>query len=139
MIHKTALLHCGVERAFSLFTEHAGEWWPPTRRHTGDAQSTILIEQAGRFFERSREGKEVELGRVKVWEPPRKLVLDWYPGTDCDHPTEVTVTFVPEGEKTRIRIDHGAQPVSEEQYKQRNAAFDRSWDLVLEALSSVTN
>jgi hypothetical protein len=28
MILKSVVLRCGAERAFELFTEHAGEWWP---------------------------------------------------------------------------------------------------------------
>lgn len=133
MIHKTALLHCSIERAFELFTERAGEWWPPERRHTGDVESAIVILESGRFYERARDGREVDLGRVREWRKPERLVLDWYPGTDRDRPTEVTIGFAAEGDKTRITIDH-APGLSGELWSQRNAKFDQSWNLVLAAL-----
>ena len=64
MIVKSVVLNCSVERAFALFTQRAGEWWPANRRHTKDTSSTIHVEATGRFFERATDGTEVELGRL---------------------------------------------------------------------------
>ena len=36
MIRKSVLLPLGPDRAFALFTQRIGEWWPPERRHTSD-------------------------------------------------------------------------------------------------------
>ena len=135
MIEKSVLLPCPPERAFALFTERAGEWWPPARRHTKDPASTIRMEAAGRFFERAGDGQEVELGRVRVWQPPARLVLDWYPGTDAAHPTEVEVEFVVEGTGTRVRVVHREGPASAELFPARAPRYDASWELVLAALA----
>lgn len=89
MIVKTVELPCDPARAFALFTEHAGEWWPSERRHTDDDASTIRIERECRFYERAADGTEVQLGHVRRFKPPHRLALDWYPGTG---PTRVTVT-----------------------------------------------
>ena len=105
MITRTVLLPCNAERAFVLFTERAGEWWPAERRHTRDSQSTIRIEKTGRFYERSTDGAEVELGIVRVFNPGEKLVLDWYPGTGAAAPTHVVVRFELEGSATRVVVD----------------------------------
>jgi uncharacterized protein YndB with AHSA1/START domain len=136
MITKAALLPCSVERAFELFTEHASEWWPPERRHTRDPASEIRILASGRFWERDSQGREVELGRVRVWEPPTRIVLDWYPGTDADHPTEVIVSFAAEGASTRITIEHRPLPESKDLWPDRLSRYVASWDLVLEAFAS---
>ena len=69
MIIKSVFLRCDPGRAFALFTEHAGLWWPAQRRHTRDAASTIRMEAGGRFFERANDGAEVELGVVRLYEP----------------------------------------------------------------------
>ena len=37
VIVKSVELACSPTRAFSLFTEQAGAWWPADRRHTRDA------------------------------------------------------------------------------------------------------
>jgi hypothetical protein len=66
MITRSVVLRCTPERAFALFTEHAGAWWPTERRHTQDASSEIRLEPHGRFFERASDGTEVELGVVRA-------------------------------------------------------------------------
>ena len=61
MIAKSVILSCAPERAFVLFTEEAGLWWPAARRHSKDANSIIRMEAGGRFYERSSDGHEVDL------------------------------------------------------------------------------
>jgi uncharacterized protein YndB with AHSA1/START domain len=136
MITKTAVLPCNIERAFELFTEHASEWWPPERRHTRDPASEIRMLASGRFWERDSQGREVELGRVREWAPPNRIVLDWHPGTDADHPTRVVVSFAAEGEATRITIEHRPLPESDELWGDRVSRYVASWDLVLGALAN---
>ena len=110
-------------------------WWPESRRHTKDPQSEIRITPAGRFWERSRDGREVELGVVREWDAPNRLLFDFFVGTDAQHPTEVVVTFTSEGEGTRVSIDHRPKPVSREVWGLRAPRFVESWDAVLAALS----
>ena len=141
LVEKTVVLSCSVERAFALFTEHASEWWPPERRHAGDPESTIAILAAGRFFELARDGREVELGRVRVFEPPSRLVLDFYPGTDPEHPTEVEVLFAPEdsGARTRVTVLHRSTAASESLFESRAPRYVASWDLLLGSLAAFAN
>ncbi len=134
MIVKSAILNCSVERAFELFTAQAGLWWPPERRHTDDPASEIRLEHAGRFFERAADGTEVELGVVHIFEPARRLVLDWYPGTGRHQPTRVEVRFEPVGSQTRITIEHGPGVAGTDAFDRNASAYGRSWDLVLTAL-----
>lgn len=133
MIEKTVLLPCPPERAFLLLTTEAGGWWPSDRRHTKDPESFIVMEAGGRFYERATDGAEVELGVVRVFEPPRRLVLDWYPGTGPAEPTHVEILFVPEGAGTRVRLVHRAGPHSADSYANKAAAYEKSWALVFDA------
>lgn len=138
MIEKSALLACGVAEAFELFTRQAGAWWPVERRHTEDAHSEIVIEPGGRFVERSRAGVEVVLGVVRVFDRPHRLLLDWYPGTGPNAPTEVEVLFeVTEG-GTRVTVRHGPGRVGKERFDRSAPAFVGSWDLVLAAFAAAT-
>jgi hypothetical protein len=107
MIVKTVVLRCDRERAFALFTERAGEWWPADRRHSDDEASTIRIEPQ-RFFERPREGPDIELGVVRRFEP-------------VEDGTLVTVT-------------HDAGAAALDVYGRNAPRYDRSWDAVLSAL-----
>jgi uncharacterized protein YndB with AHSA1/START domain len=132
MIAKTVVLRCDPARAFALFTERAGEWWPADRRHTDDPASTIRIEP-NRFFERPREGPEVELGVVRHFEPPARIDLDWYPGTGPEAPTRVAVSFEPLPEGTRVTVTHDAGAAGAERFARNAPRYDRSWDAVLAA------
>jgi hypothetical protein len=136
MIVKSVVLACGPARAFALFTEHAGLWWPATRRHSKDANSTIRMEAGGRFFERSHDGAEVELGVVRHFEPARRLLLDWYPGTGPDHPTQVEITFEAVEGRTKVTVRHGQGSAGSAAFEGNASAYDRSWDLVLAAAAS---
>ncbi len=133
MIERTALLACPPARAFELFTERAGDWWPADRRHTGDPHSTIRIEASGRFFERATDGREVELGAVRVFEPPYRLLLDWYPGTGIDAPTLVEVTFEPIETGTKVNVRHGPGDGQDAAYRRNRDRYGTSWDKVLAA------
>jgi uncharacterized protein YndB with AHSA1/START domain len=133
VIEKTLLLPCPPDRAFALLTEEAGSWWPRDRRHTPEPDSVIVIERGGRFCERASDGTEVELGVVRVFEPSRRLVLDWYPGTGPAEPTHVEILLVPEGTGTRVHLVHRAGPHSAESYVRKAAAYERSWTFVFAA------
>lgn len=136
MIVKSVVLACDPDRAFALFTEHAGLWWPAARRHSQDANSTIRMEASGRFFERSNSGAEVELGAVRHFEPARRLLLDWYPGTGPEHPTQVEVAFEAADGGTRVTVRHSQGSADSAAFEGRAPGYDRSWDLVLAAAAS---
>jgi uncharacterized protein YndB with AHSA1/START domain len=136
VIEKSVLLACEPERAFTLFTERASDWWPAPLRHTDDARSEIRMLAGGRFWERASDGREVELGRVTAWEPPQRLILDFYPGTDPEHPTEVIVRFADEAGGTRIIVVHGPKSESADRWQDGAPHFAQAWDLVLAALAN---
>lgn len=139
MIEKSVLLACGVAEAFDLFTLRAGSWWPVERRHTKDAHGEIVIDPGGRFFERSSAGVEIALGVVRVFERPHRLVLDWYPGTGADAPTEVEVRFEAAEGGTQVTVRHGPGRAGDERFDRSAPTYARSWDLVLAALTSTSH
>ncbi len=114
VVQKTLLLNVPQKRAFEVFTEQHGSWWPLTTHHIGASPAqTAIIEPrvGGRWFERAANGVETDWGRVLVWEPPQRIVLSWDIGTDWKYDaklgTEVEVRFVPEGpETTRVELEH---------------------------------
>ena len=135
MIVKSVVLACDPGRAFALFTEQAGLWWPAARRHSKDANSTIRMEASGRFFERSNDGTEVELGVVRRFETAGRLLLDWYPGTGPENPTQVEITFGAVDGGTRVTVHHNPGSAGSDAFGRNAPAYDRSWDAVLAALA----
>ena len=68
-----------VARAFELFAENMGAWWPRGKTPGGSPHVALVVEprQDGRWFERDANGEETPWGRVLAWEPPRRLLLGW--------------------------------------------------------------
>jgi len=111
-VRKNVLVRAAPERAFAVFT--AGAWWP--KEHSilasGSPRREIVIEPraGGRWYEVGEDRTECDWGRVLVWEPPRRMILGWQINGnfefDPSATTEVEVNFIPEGEGTRVGLEH---------------------------------
>jgi hypothetical protein len=122
--------------AFALFTARISDWWPPESRHLNDPLSTLHLHAGGRFFERASDGRELELGKVLLWEPGQRIVLDFYIATGPDKPTSVDVRFEPDGDGTRVTVTHRPKPESESLWTERAPRYARAWERVLAALGA---
>ena len=99
------------ERAFRAFTEEIGSWWRPNELFAfdPDRSGTLRFEPGpeGRLVEDYADGSELEIGRVRIWEPPRRLALSWRHGSFApEQETELIVTFDPVDDQTRITVEH---------------------------------
>ena len=135
MMVKSVTLPLAPAAAFDLFTQKISEWWPPDRRHTQDPRSEIFLLASGRFYERARDGREVELGCVRSWDVPNRILLDFFIATSPERPTEVEIAFAARGAGTEVTVVHRPKPSSEALWSERAPRYQRSWDVVLVALS----
>jgi hypothetical protein len=102
--------------AFELFTAGIGRWWPAqTGHHLSDLPATAMMEgrEGGRLYERDERGREYDWGRVRVWEPPGRVVIGWHLSpewsfdADPEMATEIEVSFEATGEgRTRVSFEH---------------------------------
>lgn len=101
-------------RAFQIFTADIDQWWRRGMkfRHSASRSSLLCIEPkiGGRLFE-SFEAKGtqhvVEVGRVRVWEPPRQLAFTWRSAEFAPHEqTEVDIQFEPTASGTLVTVTH---------------------------------
>jgi Activator of Hsp90 ATPase homolog 1-like protein len=134
MINQSVFLPVTVTRAFDLFTLQIGQWWPADRRHLNDPGSELFLLETGRFYERAVDGTELDLGRVRLWQSPHRIVLDFFIGTDAAHPTQVDIRFVAEADGARVTVTHQPTETSAHLWDMRAPLFERSWDAVLKAL-----
>ncbi|MBB5046182.1 uncharacterized protein YndB with AHSA1/START domain [Rhodopseudomonas rhenobacensis] len=145
-IRKQIVVDIPPERAFRVFTEQHGAWWPLETHHVGDkpAQTAIIEPKAGgRWFERSTDGTEYLWGRVLVWDPPSHLVMTWEIDGDWKHDdalvTEVDVRFVPVGAKqTRIEFEHRLLENYGANAHFMRAPMDGGWSSFLELFGAQT-
>ncbi len=99
------------ERAFDVFTHEIGQWWRPNPLFQFTSQDTGLLAfepgEGGRLTQTLADGEVFEIGRIKVWEPPTRLVFTWRQATFEPHQsTEVHVRFEPVGQETRVTVEH---------------------------------
>jgi hypothetical protein len=136
MMVKSVILPLAPAAAFDLFTRRIGEWWPPGRRHTQNPSSEIFLLETGRFFERAPDGREVELGWVRYWDAPKRIVLDFFVATGPERPTEVEIAFAAHSAGAEVTVVHRPKPSSEALWAERAPRYERAWLDVLAALSA---
>jgi uncharacterized protein YndB with AHSA1/START domain len=98
-------------RAFEAFTGEIGRWWRPNAlfAFTPRSPGVLAFEggEGGRLTETRAGGKVFEIGRVRAWEPPQRLVFSWRQASfAADQETEVEVRFESAGEETRVTVEH---------------------------------
>jgi uncharacterized protein YndB with AHSA1/START domain len=113
-IRKSLVVETTPERAFRVFTEQHGAWWPLATHHIGKTppEAAVIEPRAGgRWYERAADGTICLWGHVQAWEPPHRLVLLWQIASDWAYDesfsTEIEVRFVALGPaRTRIEFEH---------------------------------
>jgi uncharacterized protein YndB with AHSA1/START domain len=99
------------ERAFAAFVDEIGVWWRanPLFAFTPRDPGVMAFEPGagGRLTTTLANGKVFEIGRIRAWEPPRRLVFGWRQATfEPGQDTEVEVRFDLIGEETRVTVEH---------------------------------
>jgi uncharacterized protein YndB with AHSA1/START domain len=107
----TTLVAADPDTAFEIFTTEIDAWWksgPKFRPSMGKGGVLRFEPHAdGRLLETYQDGSAFEFGRVRVWEPGRRLVFDMIarsfgPGEF----TVVEICFEAEGEQTRVTLEN---------------------------------
>lgn len=115
VVKRTIHVAVPIEKAFRVFVEKMGQWWPATHHIGAMPFQDIIIEQreGGRWYERNSNGADCEWGKVLLWEPPRRAVLSWHLQPDWkfdgdpERASEVAMLFVAEGPAaTRLEFEH---------------------------------
>src|SRR5918994_2217572 len=133
-VRKTLSVECSPERAFEVFTGEVMSWWPIERFsiHEEKVRDVVLEpREGGEMYEVAESGKREHWARVVVFEPPRRLVLAWKVNPATDAPTEIEVTFTPEGQGTRVELEHRHWERAGEGAPEMRDNYETGWDLVL--------
>lgn len=133
MVRKTVSVGCAVEEAFRIFTADASSWWPVESHSIHQTVSEIVFEPevGGEVYEVSTSGERGHWATVLEWEPPSRLVLAWNILNAEAAPTEVEVRFLPDGEGTRVELEHRGWERLTEAGEAKRSSYDTGWDFVL--------
>ena len=68
-----------VERAFAVFTEDMGSWWPPEHHILQAPLARMVFEPkvGGQIYDVGTDGSECHWARVLAYEPPHRIVFSW--------------------------------------------------------------
>ena len=101
------------EVGFRIFTEEIDQWWCRGLKYRIAGRGGVIHmepREGGRLFESLENGSETrifESGKVTVWEPPSRLVLDWHAVNFLpDESTKVEVTFQKHAGGTLVTVTH---------------------------------
>jgi uncharacterized protein YndB with AHSA1/START domain len=127
-----------IERAFNLFTEGIGTWWPPEHHILEGELAEMVFEPhvGGHIYDRGVDGRECHWSRVLVWEPPTRVVFSWDINTswqietDPEKTSEVQVTFTAEGpDRTHVELEHRHLERHGDGWEQMRDAVGSGWNL----------
>jgi uncharacterized protein YndB with AHSA1/START domain len=104
-----------IDRAFSVFTEDIGSWWPADH-HVLQAELADMVFEprvGGHVYDRGVDGSESRWARVLAYEPPHRIVISWDLSmqwqieTDPAKTSEIEVRFMSEApDRTRVELEH---------------------------------
>ena len=114
-VRSSIVVDAPIERAFAVFTEGIGTWFPSEYNLLGSEIAERVFEPraGGRIYDRGADGSECSWARVLAYEPPDRVVFSWDISpqwqiqTDPAKTSEVDVRFVGEGpDRTRVELEH---------------------------------
>ena len=111
-VRKSVRVNVPPARAFEVFTADIARWWPASHTLLKAPYQATIIEPhiGGRWYQVATDGSECDNGKVRVWEPPSRLVLVWQIDPqwqyDPDLDTEVEVNFTADGAGTLVALEH---------------------------------
>jgi uncharacterized protein YndB with AHSA1/START domain len=133
VVRKVVTVDCAVEEAFRVFTEDAMSWWPVATHSIHETVREIVFEprKGGEVYEVSTAGEKGHWATVTGWDPPARLVLAWNILERPGEQTEVEVRFTPEGDGTRVELEHRGWEAVAEAAAEKRADYDTGWGHVL--------
>ena len=103
---------CNQEKAFGVFVDEMGSWWPLDQRsmslmHTGMPAKSLRVEarQGGKIVEIGSDDTEHLWGTINLYDPHDFVSMDFHMGLPPENASLVEVRFTTLGEdQTRVEL-----------------------------------
>jgi uncharacterized protein YndB with AHSA1/START domain len=114
-VHASIVVDAPIDRAFRVFTDGIGTWWPPEQHLLQSELAEMVFEPrvGGHIIDRGVDGTESHWARVLVYEPPNRVVfswdidVSWQLEADPDKTSEVEIRFsVAARDRTLVELEH---------------------------------
>ncbi|MFL5837018.1 MAG: SRPBCC family protein [Solirubrobacteraceae bacterium] len=145
-VRSSIVVDAPIDRAFTVFTEGIGSWFPPEYNllPVPIAERVFEPRVGGHIYDRGEDGSECHWARVLAFEPPARVVFSWDIGpqwqieTDPARTSEVEVRFLEEPpDRTRVELEHRKLHHHGEGWEQirESVASDAGWPGCLRAFA----
>jgi len=114
-VRTSIVVDAPIERAFAVFTDDMGSWWPSDHHILEGELAEMVFEPraGGHVYDRAVDGSECRWARVLAYDPPERVVFSWDISPrwqiepDPDKASEIEVRFIAEGpQRTRVELEH---------------------------------
>lgn len=129
------------EDAFDLFTRQLAVWWPLVSHScSGRRDAVVRFEprEGGAVTEFEPDGTAHAWGVLTEWAPPRAFAMHWHPGQPAEAATRLRVSFVADGEGTRVQVHHAGWAARGDGAAAVHGGYQRGWPQVLGRLQDHT-
>ena len=125
-----------AERAYHLFTEEMGQWWPLEGRsisfHTiGKAAKTLDcdVTAGGAIVEVGADDTRYVWGNFVDCDPPHSVAIDFHMGQPKEQITHIIVSFIPlQAAQTMVKLVHSGWESYGELAHMMREGYDTGWD-----------
>jgi uncharacterized protein YndB with AHSA1/START domain len=139
-VRKSIQVNVSQAHAFDVFTSGIGRWWPRTHSISKAPVKMPVMEPrlGGRWYELCEDGSQTNVGKILVWDPPRRFVVTWDINSswqpDSSVSSEVEVNFVADGPTvTRVEVEHRKfEQMGAEAGEKMRTDVDGGWPGLLE-------
>lgn len=135
-IRQTVTVRSDPERAFDLFTERMGTWWPVDAysravsefENIGVEQLEFQARMGGSILEHTSDGRVLPWAEVIAWHPPHSVLMAWRPHSKPEPPTELEVTFTAREGGTVVELEHrGWEQLHDDFREKMYDIYARGW------------
>ncbi len=139
-IIKTIEVPCSQEKAFGVFVNEMGSWWPLDKRSMsmisgGKPAKSLRIEakQGGKIVEIGHDDTEHLWGTIKSYDPHDSLSMDFHMGLPAENASLVEVRFTALGnERTRVELNHSNWEAFGEMAEMMRDGYGSGWVIIFE-------
>ena len=144
-VRKSVRVNASQTHAFDVFTVGLDRWWPRKASIGASPMKAMTIEPrlGGRWYEVGEDGSQATVGRVLLWDPPKRFIVSW----DINHHwkpdtlvgSEVEVRFTVEGPNaTLVELEHRKfEQMGAEAGASLRKDVDGGWPGILEAFRAI--